>query len=312
MFDRSAAIVIALVLLAGSLDCGAAPIETKADSSADREVVEMNGQSIAEYVWNDPIVRRPYWENVRTTGGIQVTRNQPPIAGKDRDDHPTMHPGVWLAFGDLNGVDFWRNKGLVRHLEFVEKPNSSGDGRHRCTVKNAWQDGDTVLAIETCRYSIKPEPWGYQLGIDSTFVAGEKGLAFGDQEEMGLGVRVATPLAVINGGEMIDSEGRKNGKEIWGKHADWCEYRGTIDGRNVGMVLVPHPQNFRPSWMHARDYGVLVANPFGQKAFTKGEKSRIDVYSGQGFRLRFGVLVYETKPDQKFDTAAAVKDYLGQ
>ena len=32
---------------------------------------------------------------------------------QDLDDHPTMHPGLWLAFGDINGADFWRNKGRV-------------------------------------------------------------------------------------------------------------------------------------------------------------------------------------------------------
>ena len=57
---------------------------------------------------------------------------------------------------------------------------------------------------------------------------------------------------------------------------------------------MPHSKNFRPSWFHARDYGLLVANPFGQNAFTKREKSRVTVKKGEEFRLRFGVLVYES------------------
>jgi hypothetical protein len=109
---------------------------------------------------------------------------------------------------------------------------------------------------------------------------------------MGLGVRIATPLSVVKGGAITDSESRKNESEVWGKQADWCEYGGLLDGQKVGVVLIPHPRNFRRSWFHARDYGLLVANPFGQNALTKGEKSRVTVKKGEEFQLRFGVLIY--------------------
>jgi hypothetical protein len=69
------------------------------------------------------------------------------------------------------------------------------------------------------------------------------------------------------------------------------------DGRRAGLLVFPHPSNFRPSWMHARDYGVLVANPFGRMAFTKGEPSRVEVRPGEAFRLRFAVLAYAGEID---------------
>ena len=34
-----------------------------------------------------------------------------------------MHPGVWLAFGDVNGEDFWRNKWRIEHAAFVAEPS---------------------------------------------------------------------------------------------------------------------------------------------------------------------------------------------
>jgi hypothetical protein len=48
---------------------------------------------------------------------------------------------------------------------------------------------------------------------------------------------------------------------------------------------------------------MLVANPFGQNAFTKGEKSKVVVRKGETFRLRFGILVHS----DKVDVAAAYK-----
>ena len=43
---------------------------------------------------------------------MQVTRHHPPIEGQDRVDHGTFHPGIWMAFGDISGSDYWR---LERH-----------------------------------------------------------------------------------------------------------------------------------------------------------------------------------------------------
>jgi hypothetical protein len=41
----------------------------------------------------------------------------------------------------------------------------------------------------------------------------------------------------------------------------------------------------------------LVANPFGRRAFAKGEESRIVVKAGETFRLHFGVLVHSGRAD---------------
>ncbi|MCI0462340.1 MAG: hypothetical protein L0Z62_35760 [Gemmataceae bacterium] len=79
-----------------------------------------------------------------------------------------------------------------------------------------------------------------------------------------------------------------------------------MTGRQLTLLGSAGPRNFRRLWFHARDYGLLVANPFGRHAFTKGEKSRVVVKAGETFRLRFGVLVYAGKTD----LAAAHQDYL--
>jgi len=115
---------------------------------------------------------------------------------------------------------------------------------------------------------------------------------------------VATDLSVKSGGVITSSEGRKNEKQVWGRQADWCDYSGTVGG----IMLMPDPQNFRRSWFHARDYGLLVANPFGRQAFTKGEPSRVVVEKGSTLTLRFGVLVH----DENLDRQAAYDELLGR
>ncbi|MBT4866917.1 MAG: hypothetical protein HON53_17580, partial [Planctomycetaceae bacterium] len=107
-------------------------------------------------------------------------------------------------------------------------------------------------------------------------------------------------------------EGRKNGKEIWGKQADWCEYTGVLNGKRVGIVLMPGVKNFRRSWFHARDYGLLLANPFGRNAFTKGEKSKIEVKAGWELRLRYGVFLYDSESDNAPNIGAVYREFTKQ
>jgi hypothetical protein len=266
--------------------------------------IQIDGKPFATYVWQDRSVLRPYFAHVHAPNGKQVTRNHPPVEGKDATDHGTMHPGLWLAFGDLGGADFWRNKGTVKHVEFAEKPKATKEGGG-FAVKNRYVSGEKTICEEVCRISISVRPDGYLIDWTSEF-SGPEDFSFGDQEEMGLGVRVATPLTVKNGGQILNSDGSKNEKLVWGKQADWCDYGGEIDGQPVGVTLMADRKNFRRCWFHARDYGVLVANPFGQNAFTKGEKSKVVVRKGETFRLRFGVLVHSGKAD----VAAAYKEWL--
>jgi hypothetical protein len=266
--------------------------------------ITIAGKPFANYVFKDAVIFRPFFAHVHTSSGVQVTRNHPPIEGKDATDHATMHPGIWLAFGNLSGADFWRNKETVKHVEFMEKP-FGGAKAGSFTVRNRYEAAGKLICEEHCKITIQVRPAGYLLLLDSKFTSPE-GFVFGDQEEMGLGLRVATSMAVRNGGQIVNNDGLKNEKQVWGKQADWCTYSGVVDGKHVGVMLMPHPQNFRRSWFHARDYGLLVANPFGRKAFTKGEASRIVVEKGDSFRLRFGVLAY----DGQIDLNSGYADYL--
>src|SRR5439155_12689016 len=114
--------------------------------------------------------------------------------------------------------------------------------------------------------------------------------------------RMATGLTVTDGGVITNSDGLTNEKQVWGKQADWCDY----SAKGVGIMLMPDPRSFRRSWFHARDYGLLVANPFGRQAFTNGEPSRVVVKRGETLTLRFGVLVH----DGNLDRHAAYQDFL--
>ena len=274
---------------------------------------------VAAYVYEDAEISRPYFAHVHAPGGVQVSRNHPPVPGKDRMDHPTFHPGIWMSFGDISGNAYWRLKARTEQSEFVEEPQVT-DGVGGFAVRNRYLEADEpqqVVCEEVGRFTISERPDGYLLTWDSTFTS-DREFYFGDQEEMGLGIRVATPLRVEVSepslppptGTMTDSEGRKNGAQIGGNTADWCDYSGTLDGQHVGMTVFCHPENFRPSWFHARDYGFLAANAFGRAAFKKGEPSKVVVKPGEELRLRFGILIHACDAGSTPDLVAAYQNYL--
>lgn len=253
---------------------------------------------IGSYVTTDRTITRPFWCNLKTLTGRAVTRSHPPAPG-DLDDHPTMHPGLWIAFGDISGNDFWRLKAVVRHAGWVEPPLVA-DNIVRFTVRNEYlvAGRSDVLLEEINRWTARPVADGWLLTVDARFSppAPDSRVVFGDQEEMGLGVRCATAIAEKTqmGGLVRDAEGRETATAVWGKSATWCDSSAPADGGRFGVTIYPAAANFRPSWWHVRDTGLMVANPFGRKALTGGDISEVPVSSGEPLTLRFAIRMYDS------------------
>jgi putative membrane-bound dehydrogenase-like protein len=276
------------------------------DQQDDRLRISLDGKGIVEFVFRDDKILRPYFANARLADGRQVTRNHPPVKGEDALDHDTMHPGIWLGFGDISGHDFWRNKAAMEHVRFVSEPQIA-DGRltfsNECRLKTG---SGQVLGSLTNAFTLMRRPSGWLLVWDATFHADQGPLVFGDQEEMGFGARVATPFTEKNGGVIRSSSGKQTAKETWGQPAKWCDYSGT-GPKSGGIQLMSREKNFRESWWHNRDYGILVANPFGREAMKQGPKSSVEIRKGQALQLRFGALIHD---DQQIDLAGEYKVFL--
>ncbi len=292
-------------------------------STSDHDVIVAYGRvELMHYVFRDSTISRPYFAHIRTLSGSPVSRNHPPLQGVDKTDHATMHPGIWMSFGDINGHDYWRLKAKTEHVAFLEAPkvevakvsnNTAGSSIVRFQVQNRYLSTDTSSEIcqEKSSIQVQVVEGGYRLSIESRFFSDQE-LRFGDQEEMGLGVRVASPIAVENklGGRILDSEGRRNGEQVWGKTARWCDYSGPLDDQWSGMTVIPSPRNFRASWSHARDYGFVAMNPFGLNAFTKSARQDVVVPKQTELVLHYAVVVHQTPTESDFDPENAYKQFV--
>jgi hypothetical protein len=267
---------------------------------------------VATYVWDDAVITRPYFANVCALDGTPVTRSHPPdaVLDKGNDDHATFHPGLWLAFGDVSGADVWRLKSRVRHVDFKVVPRKD-QFLAGFRVSNSYETLEVpakMLADEVCDYTVVADNDGYFLFSRSTFTAKDEPIVFGDQEEMGFGVRLATGISVKRGGSILNSNGGVNEAGTWGKSALWCSAYGPSKGETAGIVLMPGPSNFRASWFHSRDYGLVVANPFAKKSMTAPEDpdappDKTVVEPGKTLQLEFGVYVFSNAGGSPPDAA---------
>ena len=120
-------------------------------------------------------------------------------------------------------------------------------------------------------------------------------LDIGDTKEGTFGIRLAPELSAPLD-HMTNSNGAEGEKAIWGKPADWVDYSGTMAGKSVGIAVFDHPKSFRhPTTWHARAYGLLAANPFGMREFTRDDNKdgAWTIPEGKSVTFRYRVLIHD-------------------
>jgi hypothetical protein len=94
-------------------------------------------------------------------------------------------------------------------------------------------------------------------------------------------------------GHAINSGGDQ-AKAVWGKRADWVHYFGTVEDKPAGIAFLSHPSNpskgNEKAWWHARDYGLISANPFAPEKI-QGDGGRT-IPKGQSLGFRYQIIFH--------------------
>ena len=196
-------------------------------------------------------------------------------------------------FTDINGIDFWRNHGSIRHLRYTQSPVVNSNQLTFATESELLSPDDETQGRLSQHFALTSSANNWLLVWQATFQADEQPLIFGDQEEMGCGARVATAITEKNGGSILNSSELSTAAATWGQPAQWCNYSGMFEQHHIGITLMAAPENFRTCWWHNRDYGLMVANPFGRAAMKQGGTSQVRVEIGQSLRLCFGACIHQ-------------------
>lgn len=287
--------------------------------------VSIDGQPFTSYIYPEAI-KKPVLFPIRTPQGTIVTRGYPllPKAG-ERVDHP-HHVGLWLNYGNVNGLDFWNNSGAIpeekrdkygtiRHREILETENGKVG---KLKVAADWLTPNREkLLDETTTFHFFQEGDAYVIDRITRLQAQDKTVTFEDNKEGMVAIRVtralehpsdkleiftdasgkAADVARVDNegvnGQYQSSEGI-SGTEVWGTRAEWVNLAGTINGEEVSIVIMDHPENVGyPTYWHARGYGLFSANPLGQEVFSKGKEVLNFALEPKGsVTFRYRIVIY--------------------
>jgi hypothetical protein len=227
--------------------------------------------------------------------GVNLLREWPvkDAAAGEEKDHP-HHKGIWFTHGAVNGVDFWAENDKAGKIVVTGSPKlTQNNNQATISTSEEWKtlDGKIVCTSATTITCGMGDDDRY-IDYTITIKASEGDVTFGDTKEGTMGLR-SHPALNLKGkvatGKAVNSEGEKDAA-IWGKHARWVDYSGTVDGKAVGIACFDHPSNLRhPTTWHARDYGLIAANPFGLSDFEKKPKGTGDhtIKKGESLTLRY-------------------------
>jgi len=277
-----------------SFACKHGAVELK-DAPGERIDVLIRDALFTSYNYNADKWVRPFLHPVIGPFGKRVTRD---IESEGREFDHFHHKSIYVAHGNVNGANCWDEMpghGNVVHDAFRRAEGGPVFGE--IGSLNSWRKSDGGKVCEqTSNVRFYNLPSNSRL-IDFVvkFHATEGDLTFGDTKEGGiLSLRVQPTMNVSRFGRMENGYGAINEKEIWGKRAPWCDYSGPAFGEWVGVTYMNHPSSFRyPTYWHARDYGLMTANPFGIQSFEgPGHDGTHTVPAGESLTFAYRIYIH--------------------
>jgi hypothetical protein len=310
---------IALLLLSG---CNSSDgnVEFRHDRANNRVEVFINGNIFTSYFY-PPDSEKPVLTPIFTSSGKEITRGYPHEPRPfERVDHP-HHVGLWLNFGDVNGLDFWNNSfrvsaenkhryGSIKFREIV----SEDPGKGELIVASEWVDNDNNVLLDEETTFIFSEENGVRSIKRTSRLTAVRDVRFKGNKEGLLGLRMDRAfeeptdrpqrLLDANGNlpdeSFVHNEGVNgvyrnadgyHGGEVWSKRSPWVALRGEKEGEIITVAIFDNKSNpYYPAWSHARGYGLFAVNNLGGKGMHPGEED-VEINLKPGENISFTHLI---------------------
>ncbi|MCF8379018.1 MAG: PmoA family protein [Bacteroidales bacterium] len=292
-------------------------------NEANKKVDVYFGDSyFTSYIYPDDMEKQVLYP-IMTASGKNITRGYP-INPKpfERTDHP-HHLGLWLNFGDVNGLDFWNNSFAIKpedkanygSIKFKEIAKTNAKTGTLVTMSD-WVDINNEVLLNEKTSFVFSEENGVRKIERITELTARKKVTFRENKEGLLGLRMdrafeepadkptmfldangnATAIPVLNNegvnGVYRNTEGFTKG-DVWGKRSAWVALCAKKEGEVITVVIFDHPENPNyPAWSHARGYGLFASNNFGGQAIDKNASPvKLELQSGEKLVLKHLVVV---------------------
>lgn len=327
-------IMAAALFLSASCNSGKkSGIVTFNDDTAGKKIdVMIDGKYFTSFIYPDDLEKQVLYP-IFTASGKEITRGYPRDPRPyERIDHP-HHVGMWLNFGDVNGLDFWNNSyavpaerkhryGSIRFRGVIEQNPADGE----LTVKADWvNSGDSILLQEETRYIFSGDD-STRIIERTTWLTAVTEVKFRQNKEGFFGIRMdrvfeepadkpvryTGPDGVVMDSLTIHNEGVNgvyrnadglSGGEVWGKRSPWVALRATKEGEVITVAIIDHKENlYYPAWSHARGYGLFAANNFGGQAVDPGaDETEMILAPGAIVVFRYKVVIGGDLSDEQIN-----------
>jgi len=249
---------------------------------------QRNGVELARYYFGHDL-NRPFVYPMMGPAGRSLTRMGHP---HDPETH-SHHNSVWISHRDVNGLNFWEDRGKARIAAQRVLEFQDGDQEASVWTENQWLDEKAQPVMREYRRiaarNLSGGEWLLVIDVDLRASAGP--VTFGKTPFGLIGVRMAKTIGVTDGaGTIRNSEGGVDEKGCFWKPARWVDYSGAIAPKTIeGITLMDHPENpGHPAIFHVRNDGWMGA------CFTQSEARTIA--AGESMRLRYGLYVHAGMP----------------
>jgi len=310
------------------------------DEANKKVAVKINDELFTNYVY-DGQTPKPILYPIRTKSGKILTRGFPfESRPNERVDHP-HHAGLWLNYGDVNGLDFWNNSyaipaeekhkyGTISHQELLELNEDKG----MLSIKAVWLTPDNVALLEETTQFVFHEKGNTRYIDRITTLKALQEVLFKDNKEGMIGIRVTrelelpsdqaavftdaegnvTEVAALNNegvtGNYFGSEGL-TGNDVWGSRNKWVKLEGSMEDETVSLTIIDHNKNVGyPTYWHARGYGLFAANPLGQAIFSEGAQAlNFKLNKGESTTFKYRILVHNGSALSKTQIDASFNEF---
>ncbi len=284
--------------------------------------VLIGGKLFTAFIYPDNMEKQALYP-IMSASGKFITRGYPlnprPF---ERTDHPHQ-VGLWLNFGNVNGLDFWNNSFAI---EASEKPKY-GSIKFRKVVSENPRKGELVASSDWVDFNGKVlinevttfvfSGTGDQRTIERTSdLTAVQQVTFNENKEGLLGLRVdrAFEEPATQAEKFLDASGKETvvpvlnndgvngvyrnakgdtGSAVWSTRSPWVALRATNKGEVITIVVFDHPKNPNyPAWSHARGYGLFATNNLGGRNFDKNTTPvKITINPGEHIIFRYKIVI---------------------
>lgn len=312
------------------------------------QITFRHGKTLFTRYLIDEKVAKPYFWPVYALPGKSVTRAWPMAEDPEvkKVDHPHQK-SIWFCHGDVVpegmdyvkhfknvvGVDFWsegKGHGKIVCVK-VDKPQHA-KGHAWVTTYNEWRtsEGQKVLDEKRTIHYYHLGAGRNLLVLDIDLHASVVPITFADTKEGSMGVRVRENFRVDRGlgGQLVNAEGKsgegkssnKDRSGCWGLVSAWCDYSGPVgEKETAGIAVFADPKNSIDTAWHARNYGLMAANPFGRDRHARfpdraGKNDPVKLEKGKHLELRYGVYAHsgDVKAGKVADTYTRFVKLVGK